>query len=243
MCITHTGAVGMGILQPPTAAAVSMSPERRLANGSINLITTATYDGSTYSYITIDNNILAALTTEQCNLLIGGTLVIGNATLSALPILAITSITPPQFCVAGNQSGSVGLKCYIHYPGINVSSDGFLGVNTTTPNAPLSINGAVSQSITHVSSNTTLNISHYTVLVDTTAGNVVITLPTNSSSITGRMYRIKNVGTNPANVVNVNPGASTIDGSGGLFTIPYGLGYNSASVILQSDGAGWWFLL
>ena len=242
MCITHTGAVGMGILQPPTSSSVSMCPERRLTTGLINQITAATYDGSTYSLITINNNILSALTTEQRNMLVGGTLVIGNTTLSALPILAITGITPPQFQVAGNYSGTVGLNCYIHFPGVNLSTSGFLGINTTTPNAPLTVNGAVSHSITSVSSNTTLDISHYTVLVNTTASNVAITLPVNSSSIKGRMYRIKNIGTNPANVVNVNPGSSTIDGSAGLFQIPYGLGYNTASAVLQSDGSGWWFM-
>jgi hypothetical protein len=239
MCITHTGAIGMDIQQPP--ALISMCPEQRLANGSINQITGASYDGSTYSLITINNNILSSLTTEQRNMLVGGTLVIGNTTLSALKILAITSIIPPQFQVAGNYSGTVGLNCYIHYPGVNLTSNGFLGVNTTTPNAPLSINGAISKSITNVSSNITLDISHYTVLVDTTASNVGITLPVNSSSVTGRMYRLKNIGTNPANVVNVNPGSSTIDGTAGLFPIPYGLGFNSFSVVLQSDGAGWWF--
>ena len=239
MCITHTGAIGMDIQQPP--ALISMCPEQRVTNGSINQITGASYDGSTYSLITINNNILSSLTTEQRNMLVGGTLVIGNTSLSALKILAITSIIPPQFQVAGNYSGTVGLNCYIHYPGVNLTSNGFLGVNTTTPNAPLSINGAISTSILSVSSNITLDISHYTVLVDTTASNVGITLPVNSSSVTGRMYRIKNIGTNPANVVNVNPGSSTIDGTAGLFPIPYGLGFNSFSVVLQSDGAGWWF--
>ncbi len=240
MCITHTGSIGMGILQPP--AQVSMCPEQRLTNGSINQISGASYDGTTYSLITINNNILAGLTTEQRNMLVGGTLVIGNTTLSALKILAITAITPPQFQVAGNYSNTVGLNCYIHYPGVNLTSTGFLGVNTTTPNAPMSINGAVSLSILSVSSNITLDISHYTVLVDTSANNVTITLPVNSSSVTGRMYRIKNIGTNPANVVNIDPGSSTIDGSAGIFPIPYGLGYNSASVVLQSDGANWWFM-
>ena len=241
MSITHTGNIGLGILQPP--ALVSMCPEQRLANGSINQISTAIYDGSTYTLITINNNILSSLTTEQRNMIIGGTLVIGNATLSALNILAITAIIPPTFRVAGNYSNTVGLKCYIHYPGVNLTSNGFLGVNTTTPNAPLSINGAISQSIINVSSNTTLDISHYTVLVNTTSGNVVITLPVNSTSITGRMYRIKNIGTNPANVVNVNPGSSTIDGTAGLLPIPYGLGFSSSSLVLQSDGVNWWFLL
>ena len=240
MCITHTGSVGMGILQPP--APVSICPERRLTTGLINQISAASYDGSTYSLITINNNILTALTTEQRNLLIGGTIVIGNTSLSALPILAITSITPPQFQVAGNYSSTVGLNCYIHFPGVNISNTGFLGVNTTTPNAPLCINGAISKSILSVSSNISLDISHYTVLVDTTAANVGITFPVSSSSTTGRMYRIKNIGTNPSNVVNVDPGSSTIDGTAGLFTIPYGLGSSSASVVLQTDGANWWFM-
>ena len=240
MSITHNGNIGLGIQQPPSN--VSMSPEQRIANGSINQISSASYDGSTYSLITINNNILSSLTTEQRNLLIGGRLIIGNTTLSALPIVEITGITPPQFKVAGDYSNTVGLNCYIHFPGVNISSTGYLGVNTITPNAPLSINGAISKSIITVSSNTTLDVSHYTVLVDTTSSNIQITLPVNTSSITGRMYRIKNIGTNPANVVNVNPGSSTIDGSAGLFAIPYGLGYNTASVVLQSDGSGWWFM-
>ena len=167
-------------------------------------------------------------------------ILIGIGTLGGLG--AVLAITPPQFRVLGNQSASVGANCYIHYPGVNVGTRGFLGVNTTTPNAPLTVAGAVSQSIINVSSDTTLDISHYTVLVDTTAGNVVITLPVNSSSVSGRMYRIKNIGTNPANVVNVDPGASTIDGASGYFQIPYGLAYSSATIVLQSDGANWWFM-
>ncbi len=241
MCITHTGAIGMGIQQPP--AIVSMCPEQRLTNGSINQISNVSYDGSTYSLITINNNILSSLTTEKRNMLVGGTIVIGNSTLTALPILAITGIIPPQFRVAGNQTASNGLNCYIHYPGVNLTTSGFLGVNTTTPNAPLTISGAISKSISKVSSDTTLDISYYTLLVDTTASNVAITLPSNSSTISGRMYRIKNIGTNPAYLVNINPGSSTIDGTSGLFSIPYGLGYNSSSVVLQSDGTDWWFML
>jgi len=242
MSITHSGAVGIGIIQPPNP--VSMAPELRLSSGEINQVANVTYDGTTYSYITINNNILSALTTEKRILLIGGTIVIANTTLSAFVILAITSTVPPIFRVAGNQTSvvSVGQSCYVNYPGVNVNATGFLGVNTTSPNAPLTINGAVSQSITKVTSNTTIDISYYTVLVDTTASNITITLPTNSSSITGRMYRIKNIGTNPANIVNVDPGSSTIDGSSGLFSISQGLGFSSSASVFHSDGTDWWFL-
>jgi hypothetical protein len=120
------------------------------------------------------------------------------------------------------------------------SSSGFMGVNTTNPSAPLSVHGAMSHSITTTTSNLTVDILNYTVLGDTTTGNITITLPLNSSAITGRMYKFKNIGGNNLIIVpNVDGGL--IDGAGNM-TLPTGLGLSSSIATLQSDGINWWFV-
>jgi hypothetical protein len=175
-------------------------------------------------------------------MLIGGTVVIGNATLTTSTILSILGNN--QFLAAGNLLSYQGFNCYIHYPGLNVSKKGYIGVNTTSPTAPLTVKGAMVNSITTITTNTTLDISHYAILGNTTTSNITITLPTNSSIMTGRSYKFKNIGTNPANILYINPGTSNIDityNSSNPLPIPQGLGFNTQGFTLQSDGVNWWF--
>jgi hypothetical protein len=238
MSITHTGSVGVNILNPPNQFTVA--PELRIINGSINTITLVTYNiGLNISTITVSNNIFPS-SIESQNLLIGGTCVIGNTTLTTATILSITGLN--QFTVSGNFTSwsNNNTTIYIHYPGLNVSGqNGFIGINTTSMNSPLSVYGAISTSIITTSSNITLDATHYTVICNTTSNNIIITLPVNGSGITGRLYRIKNIGTG-LNIVIVNGNGSNIDGSI-TYNIVYSggvMGYNT----FQSDGSNWWIV-
>lgn len=238
MSITHTGSVGVNILNPPNQFTVA--PELRIINGSINTITLVTYNiGLNISTITVSNNIFPS-SIEGQNLLIGGTCVIGNSTLTTGTILSITALN--QFTVSGNFTAwtANNTNIYIHYPGLNVSGqNGFIGINTTSMNSPLSVYGAISTSIITTSSNITLDATHYTVICNTTSNNIIITLPVNGSGITGRLYRIKNIGTG-LNIVIVNGNGSNIDGSI-TYNIVYSggvMGYNT----FQSDGSNWWIV-
>ena len=235
MSITHTGSVGVNILNPPNAFTVA--PELRLTNGTINTISTVSYNsGLNLSTITVSNNIFVLLQNQQ--LFIGGTCVIGNAALTITTILSI--IGNNQITVDGDMTLWNGYNIYIHYPGLNVSNaNGFIGINTTSMNSPLSVNGAISTSIITVSSNTILDESHHTVLCDTTSNNISITLPL-ANSCNGRMYKIKNIVAG-INIVSVNGNGANIDGS----IIPYVIAYSGGVMqynTFQSDGANWWIV-
>jgi predicted RecA/RadA family phage recombinase len=91
--------------------------------------------------------------------------------------------------------------------------------------------------ITSVAIDTTLGATHYTVLVDATAGAVVITLPTAASALAGgigRVYNVKKTDVS-ANTVTVDGNASeTIDGATTqVLTAQY------QSMTIQSNGTTW----
>lgn len=236
MSITHTGNIGLCIQSPPNV--ITMAPERRIANGTINTISGAVFSTGNTA-ITLTDNIFSGLSNTERNMFIGGSFVIDNTILTNASIISVSGIN--TLSVSGNVSAYVGYNCYVHYPGMNIkSSSGFMGVNTTNPSAPLSVHGAMSHSITTTTSNLTVDILNYTVLGDTTTGNITITLPLNSSAITGRMYKFKNIGGNNLIIVpNVDGGL--IDGAGNM-TLPTGLGLSSSIATLQSDGINWWFV-
>ena len=102
--------------------------------------------------ITIDNNIFSTLTTGLRELLIGGVVIIQNDILTTATITEINANN--QLTVEGDLTTWDGYQIYIHAPGLNVSNlnsgYGFLGVGTTTPTTPLSVNGAITTSITTI---------------------------------------------------------------------------------------------
>lgn len=116
-------------------------------------------------------------------------------------------------------------------------------VDLPTVNAPLAAalasvsGGGLSTFIATVSTDTTLGASHYTVLVDASAGNVVITLPTAASAFSGGIGKVFNVKKidNSVNTVTVDGnGAETIDGAAAqVVTTRY------SSMTLQSNGTFW----
>ena len=236
LSITHQGNVGVNILRPQTL--FSVSPEIRLTNNSFNYITgVSLVSGDTL--ITIDNNIFTTLTTGLRELLIGGVVIIQNDILTTATITQINANN--QLTVEGDLTAWNGYQIYIHAPGLNVSNlnsgYGFVGIGTTTPTTSLSVNGAITTSITTITSNITLSVNHYTVICDTTAGDIGVQLPVNGSGVIGRMYRIKNASTSGNNVI-VDGNGSNIDGASS-FTITYSggvMGFNT----FQSDGTNWW---
>jgi hypothetical protein len=233
MSITHTGNVGVSIINPP--GVLSVSPELRIANGSINSISGVSF-GSGISTITINNNIFPA-STEGRALLIGGICVIGNAVLTRGIILSV--IANNQFTVSGDFTAWNGFNIYIHRAGLNIDSNGFVGVNTTSMTSPLTVVGAITTTITTITSNITLDANYHTVLCNTTSAIIGVWLPVNSASIKGRTYKIKNASTS-GNQVVVDGNGSLIDGAS-TYNIQYAfgvMGYNT----FQSDGTNWWIV-
>jgi hypothetical protein len=89
-------------------------------------------------------------------------------------------------------------------------------------------------SINTYAANTTLNENDYTALINTTAGNRVVTLPP-ANAHDGRIFVIKRL-TGGANTCVITPtGADTIDGAPNL-----GLVLQWERATIQSDGTLWY---
>ena len=169
-------------------------------------------------------------TDDKIARLLGGTVVIENAELTTHKILAIP--TSRHLTLHGDISGSAGKTVHIHYPGLNVKENGLTGIGETNPQSTLHVGGSVTLPITTLNSDTTLGIQHHTIITDSSGGVKNITLPSNSSLLSGRVYIIKRVGSN--NVVVATEDSATIDGSS---TQTLSSDYDSITV--QSDGSNW----
>lgn len=93
---------------------------------------------------------------------------------------------------------------------------------------------AIKKPITTITTNTTLDSSHFTVLVDASGGDVTVTLPAVAS---GLIYHIKRID-NTANTVLIDGnGAETIDGGATAeLTVQY------ETIKIQADSTEWWIL-
>jgi trimeric autotransporter adhesin len=110
----------------------------------------------------------------------------------------------------------------------NVSAN--VGVFTTLAGTGLTVN------IVTKTSNYTATANDNTILANTQAGAVTITLPT-AVGISGKLYTIKKIDST-ANVVTVNTTSSqTIDGS-----TSYTMNTAYSGVNIQSDNANWWII-
>ncbi|NBT35347.1 MAG: hypothetical protein EBT03_07385 [Betaproteobacteria bacterium] len=109
-----------------------------------------------------------------------------------------------------------------------------VGVLPANLNSTLQVAGSLALAITTVSTGTTLDATHYTVLCDTSGGGFTVTLPA-AATCAGRVYVVKNKSTNTATVQG--NGAETIDGSN-----TYALSTQWQSVTIQSDGTAWFVL-
>ena len=227
MSINNIGNVGVSILQP--LSTFQVAPELRLSNRQINTIDSTASGGTV---ITLNNYIFGS-SQSQWNFYVGGCVVIENNLLTTAKILSVNAQN--QITVNTNLSAYVGSVIHVHPAGLNVigtgASAGFTGVNTTSPTSVLSVNGSVSLPILSTSADLTLDFNNYTVLCDTTSNPVVITLPANSSLITGRIYVIKPINSFNTCTITTND-AKLIDGSSSKTVTNY--------TQVQSDGTNWW---
>lgn len=95
--------------------------------------------------------------------------------------------------------------------------------------------GGGSAQITTINSDTLLDTTHYTILVDTQSGNVTITLP-NASTVSGKLYHIKKV-TNINNVIIDPYSTQMIDD---LTTKTISVQWET--ITIQSNGNNWFII-
>ena len=232
MCIVNTGNVGVDIKTP--ANIFNVGPEFRYLGNKTSINSTNTNG----TIITLSTNVFNGLNPEQKKMFFGGSLIVENNeyTRCTIESVNLTGGINNSLTVNSNLSTYVGKSVTIHYSGLNViKNTGFIGVNTTTPGSALGVNGSMSLPIKHITDDITLDCTNYTVLCDTTIKtNIIVTLPFNNNSISGRIYILKNIGSS-SNNFNINAQGSNIDTFSSTITI-------SAlnSIRLQSDGTDWW---
>ena len=229
--ILNTGNVGVDITNPATL--FNVAPEYRLYTGIKSSIFSTSNIGT---LITLNNQLFTGLSLEEKKMFYGGSLIVENDVNTRCSIVSVdlTGGINDTLTVTSNLSTYVDKSVTIHYAGLNViKSSGFTGVNTTTPGSVLSVNGSMSLPINTTNTNITLDCTNYTVICNTTSGNVTITLPINSNSISGRIYILKKIG---GNTLYINPNGSNIDSSSGTYLV------TTSFIHVQSDGTNWWII-
>lgn len=104
-----------------------------------------------------------------------------------------------------------------------------VGVNTNSPKSNFEVNGSVGQTITTITTNTTLDETQSIVICNNGSNPITVTLPT-VSLCSGRIYTIKKSATTTAIVVV----SGTIDGTSNIT-----LSETSEAVTLFSNGTEW----
>ena len=123
----------------------------------------------------------------------------------------------------------------MHRTGLNVNNKGYIGINTSTANSPLTVNGSISMPITSITGSITLNDTHYTVIANPPNALSSITLPINTDyRIKGRIYIIKNIS---IYTISITGNGNTINSS----SSPYSLTANQR-INIQNDGSNWWII-
>lgn len=108
---------------------------------------------------------------------------------------------------------------------------------TGSANSTVQVEGSLSLAITTTATNYTAAATDNTILANTSAGAITITLPS-PSAIKGRIYTIKKIGNGGIdNELTITPSGGTIDG-GSSYVI-----YNDWTyVTLQTDGSNWYVI-
>lgn len=186
--------------------------------------TAAASEGGTFS-VTNYGNI-----TSNAN---GISSTIYNDTANTLPVAKGVDISVYR------QSGTITTSYGVYIGPIQgTTTYGVFQADSTVKNkfsGVTSFNG-VQQAITTKTANYTVTSNDYTVLVDTTSGNVTITLP-DANTNTGGVFVIKKISSD--NTVTINTTSSQpIDGS-----LTYTLTSNFSKVTVQSTGGSAWYTI
>ena len=107
----------------------------------------------------------------------------------------------------------------------------------TSPNSTIQIGGSLATAVSTKTASYTAGTQDHTILCNTSAGALSISLPSPSGA-TGRIYAVKKI-SNDANAVSIVTyyGSSTIDGQS-----TYTLASQYNSVIITTDGTSWYVI-
>lgn len=108
-----------------------------------------------------------------------------------------------------------------------------IGINTTTPNSTLEVNGSFSSKVSQITSTTNLVIDH-SVIICNSSSPIDVNLPS-ATGCEGRIYIIKNL---TSNGVFLRPQSGQNIESASV----YSLSQINSVVQLVSDGSHWYIL-
>ena len=113
-----------------------------------------------------------------------------------------------------------------------------VGIGTSSPASTLDVSGSIGGSIdTITGTSNSIGDSHFTVLMNATAGHCAAQLP-DVTICTGRIYTLKRVDSSANGVKVQSNGSDEIEGT----TDDLELSNQYQACTLQSDGAAWWIL-
>lgn len=115
-----------------------------------------------------------------------------------------------------------------------VFTGGNVGIGSTSPGSTLHVAGSYQGIVTTVSVDLSLTSSHQVLAVNANAAARTLTLPAASSSIIGRVYRIKKTDSSANTVTIAVTGSDTIDGASSYVLSSQ---YQSVDVICTSSSA------
>ena len=158
----------------------------------------------------------------------------------------LCGISGSKSTVVDEASGRLDFYTNIDTTGIqnrmSILHTGYVGINNSNPGSLLSVNGSMSLPITLISFNTNPSYSltdiHHTIVCNVTNGIITIILPLNNSSISGRIYILKQYRITGSYYIKINPNSSNIDMNPGIYNVNSSLLF----IKLQSDGTNWWII-
>ena len=134
---------------------------------------------------------------------------------------------------SGTNSSDVSAVFYnkaVTNANLYIRGDGNVGFSTTSPNSTTHINGSFALAYRAITALRTLDATDYT--INCTANSFTVTLPL-STSITGRIYNIKNTGTGTITIATTS-GELVDNYASGTLTLP-----QWTNLKVQSSGGGW----
>jgi hypothetical protein len=192
----------------------------------------------------VTNNV-SSIFDERSNIYFGGGNSI-NDTIGNIKNRVLCSISGSKSTTDTKASGRLDFYTNNETAGIqnrmSILHNGYIGINNQTPGSHLTLGGSMSLpiiSITNTNSPYLLNDTHYTIVCNITSGNITITLPLNTSSISGRIYVLKQYKSSGSFTLNINPNGSNIDM---VSTNPYVVNTLLSFIKLQSNGTNWWIV-
>lgn len=198
-------------------------------NASLDLADSSTQPGDNISTLTNDSGFITDYTVTELDV----TTHEGAITITASQVSDFDTEVSNNTSVSANtthRTSNGSDHTYINQDVTTTGTPTFSGLTANNNLTTKTFNTAIGSVI----SNTALGESHHTVLADSSASPVTLTLPASSSN-SGRLYLIKCK--DSTNGVTVDgSGTETIDGSETINLIKH------ESVTLQSDGNGWWIL-